>query len=231
MHKSRAAGLMITGLVVAAALCFCLLPAGDAVALPQGFTSTHTPRPPSTPQPKPKPGPTATSAPVLYDPVITKLVDVDHAQVGDSVHYTLVITNPNPVAIDNVVIVDPLPDVLDYLSATTPQGTVSASGNTLTFNIGTLAAGQVIQIVIHARVNSKGQPPNAFINIGHLTWDDGRHVDSNPVSVTIVPANLPGTGQGPGLRDVLGAAAAGLIALGLLGLGLGLVAHRFSRQG
>jgi uncharacterized repeat protein (TIGR01451 family) len=228
MRKSRAASLMIVALVVAAAVCFSLSPAEDAVALPQGFTSTFPP-PPTNPPPNPKPGPTETPAPVLFDPIITKLVDVDHAQVGDTVHYTLVITNPNPVEIPNVVIVDPLPDVLDYLSATSPQGTVSADGNNLTFNLGTLAPGQELRIVIHARVNSKGQPPNVFINTAHLTWDDGRHVDSNPVSVTIVPASLPATGQGPGLHELANMVAAAVAALGLLGFGLAFVVRRFGR--
>jgi uncharacterized repeat protein (TIGR01451 family) len=230
MRKSKAAGLII-GLVAAATLSFGLWPTKAAAAPPRGFTSTFAPAPSNTPAPPShhQPNPTATPAPVLFDPIITKLVDVHQARVGDAVHYTLVITNPNSIAISNVVVVDMLPDVLDYLSASSPQGTVTVSGNTLTFNVGTLAAGQVLTIAIHTRVNSKGQPPNVFINSAHLTWDDGRSVDSNPVSVTVVPATLPATGEGPGLREVANMALAGAAALVLLGLGGGLIVRRFHR--
>jgi len=235
MRKLGLAGLLLGGMMVVG-LGLCLSPGAVAAApLRLGFTSTpvtptdtpvlptDTPVPPTdTPVPtSPPQQPADTPVPVVYDPLVTKLVNVEQAQVGDVVQYTLVVTNPNPVEVVNVVIVDPLPPMVDFVDTASPQGTYafSADTNTLTYALGTLAPGQVLSIVIYARVNSKGQAPDQFRNLVNLTWGDGRGGDSNPATVSIVPGRLPAAGQGPGWREVLPLAAAALAAVGLLALG------------
>ncbi len=235
MRKLGFIGLMF-GLLLVAALGLGLSPHLAAAApLPLGFTSTpvptDTPVPPTptlvppapTPTnapPNPPQPPAETPVPVVYDPLVTKLVNVTQAQVGDVVQFTIVVTNPNPVEVVNVVVVDPLPPVVDFVDVTVPQGTYafSADTNTLTFNLGTLAPNQVLYIVIQTRVNSKGQAPDQFRNLVHLTWADGHSGDSNPVTVSIIPSRLPAAGQGPGWREVWPLAAVGLAGVvGILG--------------
>ncbi len=231
MFRSKAVGIILGGLTIAA-LGLCLL-TPSAVASPSaGFYDTDTPVPSDTPVPVPSdtpapPPPSATQAPVVYDPLMTKLVDVQRAEVGDPVQFTIVVTNPNSVDVANIVIADPLPDVVDFLSATTPVGTYSydAGTHTLTFNVGTLSANQVIYIVIHTRVNSRGQPPNQFRNVCRLTWDGGT-IDSTAGAVTIIPSDLPAAGAGPGWRELLLLGLIGLAALGAPAVGGALVVRR-----
>jgi uncharacterized repeat protein (TIGR01451 family) len=223
MFRSKAAAIISGGLILAALGLSLWTPAAVA-SPPQGFYDTDTPVPSDTPvptNPAPPSHPENTPMPILFDPLVTKMVDIQRAEVGDPVQYTIVVTNPNSVDVVNIVIVDPLPDVVDFLSATTPVGTYGydAGTHTLTFNVGTLGPQQVIFLVIHTRVNSRGQAPNEFRNFCHLTWDDGRSVDSNTQTVTIVPSHLPATGQGPGWRIGLNLALVGLLGVGLLGLG------------
>ena len=211
-HTKRLIGWLLAGLI-AAILGLNLVPAPAAASPLMGFTDT--PIPTITPTPTPAPP----SGPAVVDPAITKRVDVERAQVGDLVHYTLEVSNPNSTEVGNVIVLDPLPSVVDYIGTTTPQGTsgYDAASHTLTYNLGTLAAGQVLQITIVARVNSKGQAPDQFSNLAILNWDDGRSVTSNTVVVTIIPSQLPATGEGPGPAEV--AVLAGMALAGLAGLG------------
>ena len=172
-----------------------------AIASPLlGFTSTPAPTATDTPAP---PAPTDTpeppSGPILVDPVITKLVNVQLAQVGDPVQFTITAFNPNALPVASVVVVDALPPEVDYLSATTTQGQFfyDANTHTLTFDLGTLAAGQTVTLVIQTRVNALGQPQQAVRNTAVL-WVSGTKIgDSNTVAVQIIPDQIPGTGIGP----------------------------------
>ena len=175
-------------------------PAAASPAL--GFTSTPAPAATDTPAP---PVPTATPAPVekpgpiIVDPVITKLVNVQLAQVGDPVQFTITAFNPNAVEVRSVVVVDPLPPEVDYLSATTTQGSFfyDANTHTLTFDLGTLAAGQTATMVIQTRVNALGQPQQEVRNTATL-WVSGRNIgDSNTVVVRLIPSQIPEAGLTP----------------------------------
>lgn len=237
MSKPKAIGLICGGLVIAA-LCLSLWPSAAVASPPQGFYDTDTPVPaptdtPAPPQPtNPPQKPADTPVPIVFDPLVTKLVNLQRAEIGDAVQFTIVITNPNSVDVPNVVIVDPLPEVVDYISTNPPQGTFAfaADTHTLTFNLGTLTPNQVLQIVIQTRVNSKGRAPDEFRNLVHLTWDDGHGVDSNPASVSIIPSGMPATGRGPGWRVLLTMAAIGLAGISLAGLGGAFILRRLRRE-
>src|SRR3990172_3828644 len=157
-------------------------------------TATDTPLPPTaTPEPPDKPGPT------LVDPVITKVVNVQLAQVGDVVVFTITAFNPNAVEVRNVVVVDPLPREVDYLGATTTQGPFfyDAGAHSVTFDLGTLAAGQTATLVIETRVNALGQPQTELRNTAVLWVSGSQRGASNTVVVQIIPAQIPETGITP----------------------------------
>ncbi|MBF8284940.1 MAG: DUF11 protein [Anaerolineales bacterium] len=132
--------------------------ASSALAITPTFTPTVTP---TTPPGTPPPTPTSPPAPIVVDPLITKLVDLQRAQVGDPVQFTIVVTNPNTIDVKSVIVTDPLPVEVDFESATTTQGTYTYDqpSHTLTFDLNTMPGGEVITIVIHTRVNALGQPP------------------------------------------------------------------------
>ena len=216
MQKTKFFAWLLGGLVVAM-VALSLIPASATASPLFGFTDTPVSQPPEPSPTQPPP-----SGPEIVDPLITKRASVERAVVGDLVQYTLEVTNPNSVDISNVVITDQLPEVVDLISTNTPQGTYSydAATRTLTYNIGTLTAGQVLQIPILTRVNSKATAPDQFSNVAILTWDDGRTVTSNTVVVTIIPSSLPATGEGPGWREIAVMAGVLLAALGLAGYGV-----------
>jgi LPXTG-site transpeptidase (sortase) family protein len=104
--------------------------------------------------------------PSFIDPALTKSVDPALAAVGDLVTFTITVNNNGNVPADGVVVTDPLPANLDYVSATsidatsTPRGTISLiPPRTVQVDLGTVDVSDVITITILAQVNSRGQPP------------------------------------------------------------------------
>jgi uncharacterized repeat protein (TIGR01451 family) len=203
-------------------------------------TATETPTPTPTPTSQPTVTPTATSVgpqpsatpgPIVVDPLITKAVSLSLAAPGDRVDFDLTVTNPNAISVNNVIVTDPLPSLVDFIAATTTHGTFTydAATHTLTFDLGTLAPGQVVAIHIVARVNAQAQAPDQFRNIGRLCHDNNQCVDSNPTTTTIIPSQLPGAGVGPGWRDLAPLMGLGLSLL-VSGLGLGWFLWRRARS-
>lgn len=193
------------------------------------FTSTNTntpgpsptPLPTNTPAPTNPPPPTHTPAPTnppqaIVDPYLTKAADPQFAQVGDVVQFTLIVTNPNVVELANSVLVDQLPPEFDFINATTTHGTFAfdAASNTVTFNLGTLAAGQSVTMILQARVNDKAQLGSALRNVAVLTVN-GQFKGQAEAFVQIIPSTIPLTGVGystwrlglAGLAFVIGAGA------------------------
>jgi uncharacterized repeat protein (TIGR01451 family) len=147
-------------------------------------------------------------------------VELERAQAGDIVRYTIVVTNPNTVNVPNVVVADPLPAEVDFLGATTTQGDFNydAAAHTVAFNIGALAPLQVMTMTLTTKVNERGQPPDIFRNAAAMTRDGQPGPSSESGPVQIVPGSLPATGlppdEGPGpLTLLLAALAAFLPAL------------------
>jgi uncharacterized repeat protein (TIGR01451 family) len=58
---------------------------------------------------------------------------------GDTLTYSLAITNNGPASATNVTVTDPLPSAVIFLSATTTAGTCSEAGGTVTCLLGTMA--------------------------------------------------------------------------------------------
>lgn len=185
-------------------------------------TNTNTPGPSPTPLPTntrvPPPPPTdtpaPTSLPAIVDPYLTKAADPQFAQAGDTVQFTMIVTNPNAVELANLVLVDQLPPQFDFMNATTTQGsfTFDAGSNTVTFNLGTLAAGHSATMTIQARVNDKAQAGDVLQNVAVLNVDSqqrGRAI----AEVEIIPSIIPVTGIGPGQRELAGITALALVAL------------------
>lgn len=230
---------LVSALIVAlwAGLAFSAVRASEGV---QAVTETPTSPPTDTPPPAftatlaPSPAPpTETPAPGLADPLITKRVDVERAVVGDLVTFTLTVLNPNDVEVAGVSVVDPLPAQLDFVDGATTAGTLvfDAGGRAVAVQIGVLAPRQEVTIVIRARVNALGQPPDSVTNLAGLVFTNsaGQSVSlqSNSAAVPLVPAAMPASGFGPGPRELAGLWT--LAAL-LVGAVLGGVAWAFGRR-
>jgi uncharacterized repeat protein (TIGR01451 family) len=108
--------------------------------------------------------PLQATAQVRVQPVVdlafTKSVTPTSLQVGGVATFTMTVTNTGPSAASNVVVSDPLPAGLTYVSSTASQGTASFANNTLTANLGSLARGSSATVTVRVTAPSVGRYTN-----------------------------------------------------------------------
>lgn len=195
-------------------------------------TSTTPPEPPSEPPPDddesndtavptatPVPAtPTATPAAAApADPAISKSVSPGTARVGDSVTYTINVTNLGGSVATDVTVEDSLPAILRPTGVTSSKGEASLSGQTVRVTIGDLAPGETVTITVQATVVAQPAAPNNRNLATVSSSSPDANLDNNQASVpldpAVVPAVLPTTGDaGQGL----GPLAAMLLGLTLI---------------
>jgi len=110
---------------------------------------------------------------------------------GDDTTYTITVTNTSDtLQAQNVGITDPLPKELEFLNAS-DGGSYDPSNRTVTWDIGTLAAGASRSVTVTARIDA-GLPSDASIrNVATVTGPctencDATDIDNTPPRVTIV---------------------------------------------
>jgi uncharacterized repeat protein (TIGR01451 family)/LPXTG-motif cell wall-anchored protein len=178
------------------------------------------PRPTATPTALP-PTPTLTPAPtasIPADPAISKSVSPGSARVGDSVEYTISVTNLGGAVATGVVVDDTLPAFLRPTGATSTRGEVSLSGQSVRVTIGDLSPGETVTISVQATVVAPATPPNNR-NLAIVTsTSPDANPDNNQASVPLdtidAPVSLPNTGD----------EGRGMLPLAALLLGVALVA-------
>ncbi|MDX2005369.1 MAG: DUF11 domain-containing protein, partial [Meiothermus sp.] len=104
---------------------------------------------PPPPPPPPAPEPRA-------DLGLTKTVSPAEVRVGDAVRYTLTVVNNGPDAADEVVLRDTLPQGLDEVIA---EG-AEREGETLVWNLGSLASGERVSLTVRAIASVAGTLTN-----------------------------------------------------------------------
>ena len=82
------------------------------------------------------------------------------ANVSDPYTFRSVVANNGAAAATNVMFTDPLPSGLTYVSATSTQGSCSATGNSITCNLGGMPAGATATVLITANVTAPGTLAN-----------------------------------------------------------------------
>jgi uncharacterized repeat protein (TIGR01451 family) len=96
---------------------------------------------------------------------IRKTTPFTSVALGDTVAFTLTVANAGPVAQKGVVVTDTLPPGLAYAGSTCP---VTQSGQVLTWNVGSLAAGGSADCLVYARVTACGELRNTARVAGDL---------------------------------------------------------------
>ncbi len=116
--------------------------------------------------------------PTDVDPVadlrLTKVVDNPNPSLGDTITYTVTVTNDGPNTATGVEVTDQLPPGLTFVSATPSQG--SYNPGTGVWTVGTLNAGASATLVIQAVVSSLG----TITNIAEVTASNELDPDSTP---------------------------------------------------
>lgn len=214
------------------------LPPTNTPIAPEQPTSTPIPAPPTeiprdeggddpsepaaTPTSTPLATATATAGPPApaADPAISKSVSPAAAVVGDTVTYTILVTNQGGAPASGVVVEDTLPAFLAAGEVSASRGQVSVSGQTVRVEIGDLAAGETVEIRVRATVTAAPAAPNNRNLAVVSSSSPDANPDNNQASVpleTIVPAALPRTSAAsdllPALATILGLA---LIAASVL---------------
>ena len=134
---------------------------------PTDEPTDRTTRDDPTPQPTSAAPPTVTPQTILITPeptvgtpnvVVTKQASRREVRIGDELSYTLTATNNGTAPAEAVVVTDAMPAPLEIISVVSSQGSASASGQSITVQVGTLAPGQQAVITIMVRVRAAVQP-------------------------------------------------------------------------
>ena len=114
--------------------------------------------------------------------MLTKAVSDPAPNVGDTVNYTLTLTNSGPDAASGVVVSDPLPAGLTFIDATASQGIYDAASGRWT--VGTVNGGATATLAIAVRVDSPVPTTNVAVA-------SSKTFDPNPINnfgtATLVP--------------------------------------------
>lgn len=126
--------------------------------------------------------------PEIADLQITKLATPSTVQVGEQVTFTIAVLNDGPSSATGVIVTDPLPAGLEYVSSESSQGFTTFSGNTVTANLGTLEPGTSATVTIVVTAMLEG----IYVNTATVR---SNQTDPTPASATAVVKVLPPTGM------------------------------------
>jgi uncharacterized repeat protein (TIGR01451 family) len=130
-----------------------------------------------------------TSVTVSADLSITKIDDADPPPAGSDLTYTLTVTNNGPSNAVSVVVTDPLPAAVTYVSDTCGASNVPP----WTWNIGTLNNGATISCDITVSINPT--PPGSISNTATVTSSTndavpGNNSDTEDTTLDAVPPQV-----------------------------------------
>jgi uncharacterized repeat protein (TIGR01451 family) len=147
----------------------------------------------------------ATETPQQADLTVTKTVDNTHPMIGDTITFTITLTNRGPDAATNVSLIDLLPAGLAYLSAIPSQGTYNNGSGV--WNVGTVASGAAPTLHLSATVlNSAPQTNTAtVVAVDQYDPDPSDNVASATASAQTADLSLSKTvnNNRPNVGDVI----------------------------
>jgi uncharacterized repeat protein (TIGR01451 family) len=120
--------------------------------------------------------------PQVADVAVTKVVSNPKPNVGDTITFTVTVTNHGPDAADGVTVTDFMPVTLQLLTATPSVGTYDAA--TGTWTVGTLANGGTGTLTLTARVNAPSAAMN-LVGVRSVQFDADRA--NNASASAVVP--------------------------------------------
>jgi len=109
---------------------------------------------------------------------------------NDSVTYSINVRNTGSVNATNVKVVDTYDKVrLNNITNLNPAGTVDAAAGTITWNVGTLNAGQTVALTFDATITSAARNGDVIVNVAIISADntpDQRVQADFPINLIVV---------------------------------------------
>jgi uncharacterized repeat protein (TIGR01451 family) len=128
-----------------------------------------------------------------FDLTVSKTDNVDNVNRGQSVVYTIVVTNSGPSTATNVTVTDILPTGMTFQSAST--GFTNNAG-TITGNIASIASGQSATVTITATVNNDAPNGANLTNTATVTAAGETTTNNNTataITTVLSTADISGT--------------------------------------
>ncbi len=127
--------------------------------------------------------------------VIIKVVDLTNPNIGDTINYTITVTNNGPDTASNVTVTDSLPAGLTLITATQTAGNYDTTNGLWT--VGSLINGTVATLKLSATVNAN--PPGTITNTACVS--NQPEINSNSAANCATVIVTPGCGRRPGITS------------------------------
>jgi len=124
------------------------------------------------------------------DLALSKSSSTNQIQLGGTFGYTLGVSNLSTNSASGVQVTDPVPYGLLVTGAGSSQGTLTANGNLLTFNLGTLAPGGSATLTIQVQAVTADWKVNTAV-ASATQFDTGPANNTASVSVYVIPPPPP----------------------------------------
>lgn len=96
----------------------------------------------------------------VADLAVLKTVAASPVDINETIVFTITVTNNGPTGADLVTLEDTLPAEVNFISATPDQGTCLLTGQTLACDLGTVASGDAVAILLEASSATPGDYVN-----------------------------------------------------------------------
>ena len=134
----------------------------------------------------------------LVDLALKKVASSMSPVAGGTVTYTLSLVNNGPSTATGVKVTDPLPAGLSFAAANASQGSCSASGQTVTCALGSLAAGGSAVMAITAQI----APSAAGSTLANTARASADEPIARPENLTSEASITPAAGPPPAAADL-----------------------------
>ena len=142
------------------------------------------------------------SVPADKDALTITKTGAGSVTVGSNITYTITVSNPSEYAAENVTVTDTLDSKLTYVESDN-GGVYDETTRTVTWNVGTLAAGESKVLTVTVTANATG----TVENIAYVDYTgNGDPISSTPVTTTVTdggttPTPTPTTTNPPYVPD------------------------------